>query len=270
MDRSVPTFSGYTTHELVINFIEEFYTFCEIKGFNDERKMRLLPTLLRGAARTAFEEGKANGEVPNPVSNTDGARLDVIYEWLRSKYHTDNMKQSLKDQVTNSYQGMQESLMAFYTRIRHMIELAGYPNTVKDQVAETMFMGGVSREIATNIRTSPYPMNLDQKVDYAQQYWITMNPGQEVEQLALPPRLKEAMVRPNMQPQQHLHQQPQQQASPNGQWQVKPATVNWQNYGHNNTMDQLAEQMNKMTAHIAELTKQNEEISKRMLNQPRE
>src|SRR4051794_10431717 len=99
MDCSVLTFSGYMTHELVINFIEEFHIFCEIKRFNDKRKMRLLLTLLREAVRTAFEDAKANRELPNPVTNTDRARLTVIHNWLLSKYYMNNMKQSLKDQV---------------------------------------------------------------------------------------------------------------------------------------------------------------------------
>jgi hypothetical protein len=167
----VPTFSGYTTHESIISFMEEFRTFCKIRGYTDERSLDILPTLLRGAANTAYNEALRNGEIFIEEDEDDAAnRLEIIYDWLRSKYHTDNMRQSLKDQVITSYQGMQESPMAFYTRIRHMIELAGYPNEVKDQVAETTFIGGISREIATQIRCSPYPMNLKQKVDFAHRY----------------------------------------------------------------------------------------------------
>src|SRR5213080_1888505 len=104
------------------------------------------------------------------------------------------MKQSLKDQITGSYQGITESPMAFYTRIRHLIELAGYADSVKDQVAETTFLNGINREIALNIQSSPYPMNLQEKIDYAHRYWIVRNPGQELAQLALPKRLQEAMM----------------------------------------------------------------------------
>ena len=46
--------------------------------------------------------------------------------------------------------------------------------------------------------------------------------------------------------------------------------VNWEEYKHNTAMDQIAEQMNKMTAHMAELAKQNQEMSKQLMNQPRE
>ena len=84
--------------------------------------------------------------------------------------------------------------MAFYMRIRHLIELAGYADGVKDQVAETTFLNGINWEIALNIRSSPYPMNLQEKIDYAHRYWIVRNPGQELAQLALPKRLQEAIM----------------------------------------------------------------------------
>ena len=99
-----------------------------------------------------------------------------------------------KRSITEGYQEITKSSIAFYTRICYLIELAGYANGIKDQVAKTIFLNGINREIALNIQSSPYPMNLQEKIDYAHRYWIVQNPGQELAQLTLPKRLQEAIM----------------------------------------------------------------------------
>ena len=69
------------------------------------------------------------------------------------------------------YQEMEDPL-TFYTRIRYLIPLAGYADAVRDQVAETVFMNGVHKEIALAIRFSPTAPSLQQKVDSAHRYWV--------------------------------------------------------------------------------------------------
>ena len=85
------------------------------------------------------------------------------------------------------YQEMEEEPLTFYTRIQHLITLAGYADAVLDQVAETVFMNGVHKEIVLAIRSSPVALNLQQKVDYAHRYWVTRHPSKGV---VLPERFK--------------------------------------------------------------------------------
>src|SRR4051794_27529826 len=100
------------------------------------------------------------------------------------------MRQGLKDQILASYQGLSESLQAFYTMIRYLIDLAGYDENVKDQVAETAFMNGLQKEITLVIRSSPVNLNLAQKVDYAHRYWTARYPTTNTFQQVLVPNLQ--------------------------------------------------------------------------------
>ena len=89
-----------------------------------------------------------------------------------------------------SYQGLNESPQAFYTKIRHLIDLAQYADAVKDQVAETAFMNGLHQELVIQIRSTPMVLNLVQKVKYTNRYWITRNPTMNTLQQTLAPHLK--------------------------------------------------------------------------------
>ena len=95
-------------------------------------------------------------------------------------YHTADVQQEIKDQLNAMFQELEEDPLTFYTRIRHMIFLAGYADAVRDQVAETTFMNGLHKEIAMAIRSSPTVLDLQQKVDYAHRYWIARNPNKNV------------------------------------------------------------------------------------------
>jgi hypothetical protein len=91
-----------------------------------------------------------------------------------------------------------------------------------------------------------------------------MNPGQEIAQLALPPRLKEVMIENSQM--LHLYGQPignqgiplvQQTQQQDNRWStaIRPPTVNWQNQQRDPAIEQLTNQMSKMTDYLAELTK---------------
>ncbi len=51
-----------------------------------------------------------------------------------------------------------------------MIEIAEYADRVIDQVAESTFMQGIQPDFAIAIRSTPVPLNLGQKVEFAQRY----------------------------------------------------------------------------------------------------
>src|SRR5439155_2043709 len=98
------------------------------------------------------------------------------------------------------YQEINESSQVFYTKIRHLIDLAGYVDTVKDQVAETAFMNGLAKELAIAVRSSPVALNLAQKVDYAHRYWTTRNLTTMTFQQVLALYLQSSVVEPSIIP----------------------------------------------------------------------
>ena len=64
------------------------------------------------------------------------------------------------------YQGMSESPLTFYTKIRHAVGLAGYDDALIDQVVEHTFMNGLHKELALQVYSSLMILTLLQKVDY--------------------------------------------------------------------------------------------------------
>ena len=54
-----------------------------------------------------------------------------------------DIQQQLKDQLLSTVQEINQSPREFYTRIRDIIEVAGYADAVQDQVVETMFIQGL-------------------------------------------------------------------------------------------------------------------------------
>jgi Zinc knuckle len=153
-----------------------------------------------------------------------------------------------------TYQGINESPLTFHTRIRHMVGLAGYDDAVKEQVIEQTFMNGIHKELAIQVRSSPITLTHTQKVDYAQRYWAARNPGQDVMQQVLPTALQNSVVPDNAAttyPAATTNPTPMAQA-------IRPATVNWDKPKEDSAIDDLVEQMSRMTAHIADLDKRLE------------
>src|SRR5207249_7557003 len=156
------TFMGYTTSESIIQFLEEFEHFATIKAFDAMRQLLVLEGSLRGPAKALYQAKRADGTII--VGANDGATLVNCMAWLRQQYHTEDMRQGLRDQITALYQEINESSQAFYMKIRHLIDLAGYADAVKDQVAEIAFMNGLAKDLAIAVRSSPVALNLAQKV----------------------------------------------------------------------------------------------------------
>ena len=163
MDMRPPIFHGYTSDESIITFIDDFEQYAAVRTLTPAQQVALLPVSLRGPARTAFT-------AVNHVGADAPATLLAMKAWLRNAYYTDEIKQALKDQLNTICQGMSEDPNTFYTRIRHQIVLADYPDAVQDQVAENTFMKGIHQEIALAIRSIPMVLDLVQKVTYTQRY----------------------------------------------------------------------------------------------------
>src|SRR5277367_391419 len=101
---------------------------------------------------------------------------------------------------------MDESLLAFYQRIRKIIQYAGYADAVQDQVAKSAFTNGLFKELQMLVRSTPTPLALNQKVEYAQQYWSAQHPEHDaLEQVlnpstGMPPRNKGTSMSQAIQP----------------------------------------------------------------------
>ena len=235
--RDIPTFSGYTANESIILFFEDFELYAAAKGLDAAAKLALLTASLRGPARTRYDTATRSGGAAAAGAD-DAARYTTRKTWLMEQFHTADMKQGLRDQLTTACQRIDESPMSFYTRIRHMIDVAGYDAAVKDQVAETTFMKGVHQELSLAIRSSPTTLDLTQKVDYAHRYWTARHPGQDIMSQVIPEKLRRTSTRQTTAPLPELEPQPKQ-----------PEVTEEQ-------IDDLAKKFSEMTAHIADLTKQ--------------
>jgi deoxyuridine 5'-triphosphate nucleotidohydrolase len=263
MDRSTPTFTGYTANESIIAFIDQFQLFAAVKGFDADRQRTVLEVALHGPAQVAFRTAIMNADIPPVVGPGPGAlftpaqHLEACFTWLRTQYHTEDMRQGIKDQIIMTFQGLTESPLAYYTKLRHLIDLAGYDPAVKDQVAEAAFMSGLQREIALHIRSSLTPLTLPQKVDGAHRYWTARNPTVNTFQQVLDPNLRNAVQVPPPPTIDHT---------------MRPAQVDWANYQKKEDpgIAELTDAMAKMTAHVAKLTEMVQEKPKRnyMTNQP--
>ena len=147
------------------------------------------------------------------------------------------MKQSLRDQLLILHMQEGESPVTFYTKIRHMIDLAGYADAVKDQVAESAFINGLGHELSLTVRSSPLPLTLEQKVEYAHRYWTNRNPGKDVLQQVLPNKLRAKVLQPKT---------------------PAPSTLRSPEVT-SDAMNELISKMEKMTAHIADLDRRYSE-----------
>ena len=61
------------------------------------------------------------------------------------------MRQGLQDQIITLYQEINESSQAFYITIKHLIDLTGYTDTIKDQVVKIAFLNRLAKELAITV-----------------------------------------------------------------------------------------------------------------------
>jgi hypothetical protein len=133
----------------------------------------MLKACLRGNAKTEFASVTLNGI-------DDTARVIELKEWLRTTYHIEEVKQGLRDQLNDLRQRQEETPRAFFTRISQLINLAEYPEALREPIAEGVFMKGISDKMAIAIKSSPMPLDIAGKVNYAQRMWTARNPTQSL------------------------------------------------------------------------------------------
>src|SRR4051794_29133499 len=171
--KDIPSFSGYTPAESIISFLEDLELYVAARGLNGPARKNLLIACLRGPAKNAFTQAETDGVTrggfdpgADPVAYVNNAKV-----WLMKTYHTEDIRQGLKDQIATIFQGENESPAMFYNKIRHLIDLAGIPDNAKENTAENAFLNGINRELFMAIRLSPVTLDLAAKVNFANRYW---------------------------------------------------------------------------------------------------
>ena len=247
MDMRIPTFSGITSSESVVTFLENFDLYCASKSLNAASRAGLITAAIIGPAKTAAlaVSGDGGGHAIN--THDDATTLTTTRAWLLGNYHTEDIQQGYKDQLNSIFQGTKESPNAFYTRVRHLVDLAGYAVAVKDQVAENAWISGLHSEIRVMIRATPIALTLAQKVGYGQHYWTAHNPGEGMPPQQLGPRRpwENNIYEPAIPPGTTSVPAPAVTPVP------KPALKK-----KDDGMEELTRMMSEMTAHIADLQAQ--------------
>src|SRR4051812_11916268 len=94
-----PKFYGYLSKS-IITFLEDFELFVTIKGHDTARQRLILEAALYGPAKTAFRTAITAGNI-GVGTGTDAAQaidhLHLCKAWLRQEYHTEDMRQGIKD-----------------------------------------------------------------------------------------------------------------------------------------------------------------------------
>lgn len=134
--RVPPTFLGYIPSESVIKFLDDLKLSFTICTLTNVQKLATLEAVLRGPAKTAYEKALTDSVIAKG-SGTDAeaaaeTTLKNALAWLRTIYHIAEIQQSLRDQIHSMYQGMNKSLLTFYTKIQHVVGLAGYTKAVQE------------------------------------------------------------------------------------------------------------------------------------------
>src|SRR5690348_8219785 len=119
MDNRPPIFDGYSDNDSVITFIDDFEQYVAARTLAPAAQLALIRASLRGPAKEAFA-----GFAHTAAADQHDARVEEVKEWMRVTYHTDEVKQGLKDQLENLYQEPSETPRTFYNRIRYLISIA--------------------------------------------------------------------------------------------------------------------------------------------------
>ena len=180
MRTPVPTFTGYAANESIIIFLDDFELYAATKGFDDWRQRLVLEASLRGPAKNQFQNKIADGTITLGANTAE--HLNNCKTWLRQEYHTEDIKQGIKDQLSATYQQMNESPREYYQRIRYLIDMAGIGDALKDYTAEQQLMNGLHKELSLQLRSAERTLNLQEKVDYAHRYWSARNPARQMPQ----------------------------------------------------------------------------------------
>ena len=173
MEHTVPIFMGYVPAESVIKFKRQFELYAATKLYTIAQQRNIIRVALQGPASTAYETALADRTID---VTDDGTVMTTTKAWLLATYHTPEIQQANRDQLSTICQGINEDPATFNTRILDQITLTGYVPAIAQQLAETTFINGLYPEIAMQIRSAPVVQTAAEKVAYVQRYWSAWRP----------------------------------------------------------------------------------------------
>jgi hypothetical protein len=131
MERNQVMFNGYVPAESVIKYLQDFEYLAAIKLLTLPQQRALIAASLQGPARAAYEAAVAIGAAGGGIEgNTDDLFVASAKNWLRRIYHTQEIQNGIRDQISNMYQESNEDPVTFHTRILHALSMAEYPQAV--------------------------------------------------------------------------------------------------------------------------------------------
>ena len=163
-----------------------------------------------------------------------------------AEYHNADRQQQFKDKLLSTFQDENETPVKFYSRIREIVQSAGYPDmATQNLVAENTFMQGLLPKYAYAIRIAPTILNLNQKVEYANRIYTSgRTSGNTQVPVPLPP--SRISVQPTTVAPIPLPAPPMNQP-------VAPVPAT------DPVMDRLAEEFARLTAHLVNRDRRNEQ-----------
>ena len=126
---NLPEFKGVEYGESIISFLEDYGHYVSSKTMNDIQKLAFLRSSLKSSAKIMHNAALANAE----IAGADAPELLVsTRNWLMNTYHSDEAKQTIRDDLSELKMGPFETPSSLFTRIHFMVDSAGYDDAVKN------------------------------------------------------------------------------------------------------------------------------------------
>ena len=252
MSNKAPQFDGRNIQSYnVDDFYDDMNFYWHLKNTPITQRTAFFDAAIQNPAKRPFiakreADNFAVRDRADADNANDNARLAYhILEingrlvWLRAQYQNDAQRELIMTSLQSEMQSPQETPQEFFYRIEDGLHRANFPEEARDFTLKQMFLNGLQRDVSQHIRSLPINTLADLLLA-ANNYWVAHHGynyrPQEREQQQAPRALPQRILAKPEPPRLPLYQQaPPQIADP--------------------TMDALADQIAKLTAHVVNLQK---------------
>ncbi|EIE85225.1 hypothetical protein RO3G_09935 [Rhizopus delemar RA 99-880] len=179
-------FHGYEGEDFRY-FLERLESYLAINNVHDARKLAILRSLLKGAAKVFFEK--------DILKKLPDVKYEQAIEALRSQYVTAELIQNYELEFNDMIQGEQEHPRIFLARLREAADLA---NIEDEAVIESRFRAGLQPEIKRFCIQSS-SKTLKDWMNHAEGWWNANRPRRiaMVDNPFIPRNANQALVYPS-------------------------------------------------------------------------
>ena len=232
----------------VDDFVDEISFYWNVKNIDIDWRIPIFDATLQDPAKRAFDAKRTldNFAVRARINGDDAddnaclayhiLQLTAWTQWLKEKYQGDIQGEMIMTGLHDEVQCLKEILQDFYDRIEEGLIRAGFPEAGREFTLKQMFLGGLQRDVAQHIWALPI-LTLDDLCLAANNFWSTYH--------GFTYRWKEPEVQAAWPPPQRILTQ----SEPIYQEEALPPPC------HDPIMDDLADQLAKLTAHVANMEK---------------